>query len=120
MTSISDPDQLARGEADDAVPELPLGPTVAGAYVNAAVHNATHSPKVSHERPHHGRPRSNSRGVEIDMFDPSGVGELRREMSRMSNAQSFHSHHSERSSEGTLTTEGRFDFAKCLRDVLQK
>lgn len=120
MTSIQDPDQLARGESSDALPELPLGPSVAGAYVNAAIHNAAYSPKSIHETPHNVRRHSVSRSVEIDMFDPSGVGELRRAMSRMSNVPSIHSHQSHPSSEGTLTHEGRFDLAKVLRDFLSE
>ena len=99
----------------DEVPELPLGPSIAGAYANAALHNHTHhqhsssaesqysqsqSPGTSpvlphspgpqmHSPPtHHASPHAGSHSnVDLTMFDPEGMNRLGRTLSRMSQEQ---------------------------------
>lgn len=118
---MSDPEQLAQSEAQDAVPELPLGPSILGAYGNAALHNATHppdhSPQLSFHRPTH--MRNNSSHVDVGFFDPEGVGELRRTMSRASGVQAPKPENRE-SSMSEATLDGSFDFEKVLRDVMRQ
>lgn len=121
---MSDPEQLAQGEAQDAVPELPLGPSILGSQVNAAIHNATHSPKhspqISHHHPTH--LRNNSSHVDVGFFDPEGVGELRRTMSRVSGvvAPTTPKPEPAASSLSDATLDGSFDFEKVLRDVMRQ
>lgn len=116
-------------EERDHVPELPLGPSVAGAYANAAVHNARQSsdsahssPKVPHSPgPHHGS-HSN---VDLAMFDPSGVNQLARTLSRMSQQSEGKKIPGPRSiksesSNHTAVDEDSFDLEKTLRGLLQK
>lgn len=100
-----------------------MGPSVAGAYASAAAHNVTHSPTTPHATPRLGRKRrpSEARSVNIDFFDPEGVKELRREMSRASEAHlgSQAEEASESDSDHTLQ-EGRFDLEKTLRQLTQQ
>lgn len=113
------------GEERDQVPELPLGPSVAGAYANAAVHNtdsAHSSPAVPHSPgPHHGS-HSN---VDLHTFDPAGVNRLGRTLSRLSQEPTEgtkvpgpRSVESESSHETAV--DDSFDLAKTLQDLLQK
>ena len=88
MSDLAPLTSPGQGEERDHVPELPLGPSVAGAYANAAIHNARQSsesvnssPVIQHSPgPHHGS-HSN---VDLAMFDPAGVNRLGRTLSRMS------------------------------------
>lgn len=121
---MSNPQQLDQTEIQEKVPQLPLGPSVAGAAVNAAVENqSNNSPRPSHSRPyavHHG---SRSR-VDVDFFDPEGVDDLRRTLSRSTDrarppvpggAPSI-----SRNSDDTAFETGKFDFEKVLRDVVRQ
>lgn len=122
---MSDPEQLIQNEEQDAVPELPLGPSVLGAYGNVAFHNATHSPEhspqLSHHRPAQLRNNSGSH-VDVGFFDPEGVGELRRTLSRVSAAASTTAPKPENgiSSMSEATLDGSFDFEKVLRDIMRQ
>ncbi|CDO77419.1 hypothetical protein BN946_scf184857.g26 [Trametes cinnabarina] len=149
---MADPAQLESVEGQDNVPELPTATQIAAAYGNAAVHNITHgSPHSSHEERSprltsaspasaYGSPlrrtTSNASHVEIGHFDPEGVEQLRRTMSRLSQASNGDPLHrsttrrgdaqnGQTHSEGsdlTLTSplEGPFDFEKALRNVFRK
>ncbi|TFK38290.1 pleiotropic drug resistance ABC transporter, partial [Crucibulum laeve] len=94
---------------------------------HATIHNALHH----HEHPTHppdARRNSSISRVDIDYFDPAGVNELRRTLTR----QSTKSHHrdgrpvsrplsSASSSESTLAVdEESFDFQKSLRKIVRK
>ncbi|GJE91326.1 pleiotropic drug resistance ABC transporter, partial [Phanerochaete sordida] len=129
MSDLAPLTSTAQGEERDRVPELPLGPSVAGAYANAALHNAHHapaspdvSPVIQHSAgPHHGS-HSN---VDLAMFDPAGVNRLGRTLSRMSQEPAeatkvpgTRSIESE-SSHGTAVDES-FSLEKTLKDLLQK
>ncbi|KAI0074337.1 hypothetical protein K474DRAFT_1648129 [Panus rudis PR-1116 ss-1] len=137
---MADPQQPAVGQTDetrDDVPELPQGlASVAG----AAVHNLHHdhhseeqvpnSPRPPSSRPsvseRNGLTRRRSRSVDVDFFDPSGVGELRRTMSRMSRDPSIPARSggeaSSSVSDGTLTPggEGQFDLERHMRNFIRK
>ncbi|KAH8101733.1 pleiotropic drug resistance ABC transporter [Cristinia sonorae] len=79
-----------------------------------------YSPNVAtHDRHRFKRRPSEARSVNVDFFDPEGVKELRREISRTSEAQSSHHPGSESGSEHTLQ-EGRFDLEKTLRNIMEK
>ncbi|CCM02003.1 uncharacterized protein FIBRA_04077 [Fibroporia radiculosa] len=126
MDSPTDPTQLESVEENDTLPELPLGTSTAAAYIGAAIHNATFAqPPPS--------PRTPAQAVNVDYFDPAGVGELRRSMSRVSErsvlrprsqrALSVVSRHapSDVESEATVAaTDGPFDFEKTLKSVMRR
>ncbi|KAH9927376.1 pleiotropic drug resistance ABC transporter [Amylocystis lapponica] len=125
-----DPEQLSYGEDSDTVPALPLGPSVLAAHGNAAFHNAhTHNPSPYPSQGPGPSPGSTSH-VDIGHFNPSGVDELRRTMSRVSadQGQSVHTKEKEAAgerqsytSEATLRPgEGPFDFERALRQVIKK
>lgn len=114
---MADPAQLDQSATQGQVPEVPLGPSVAGAYASAAYQNSQQSsPKISRKR----RP-SEARSVNVDFFDPEGVKELRREISHASDGQlSAHAENSESESDHTTLQDGRFDLEKTLREIMQK
>ena len=115
MSDLAPLSAPGQGEERDEVPELPLGPSIAGAYANAALHNHTHhqhsssaesqysqsqSPGTSpvlphspgpqmHSPPtHHASPHAGSHSnVDLTMFDPEGMNRLGRTLSRMSQEQ---------------------------------
>ncbi|KAH9941401.1 pleiotropic drug resistance ABC transporter [Amylocystis lapponica] len=121
-----DPDQLTKAEGSDIVPELPLGPSVAGAHANTVYNAHDHSPASSRGTSpvRHG---STSR-VDIGHFNPAGVEELRRTMSRMSADQgkvteekaSGRDRQSYVSEATLLPGEGPFDFERSLRQLIKK
>ena len=129
-----DPAQLHDVRDGDHLPEVPLGTSTAAAYANAAVHYVD-----SHDDSHNHVPRSpnpndaedaaRQRHVSLDHFDPSGVDELKRTMSRISerHAPSAHlvptgaSHHSSDDSDHTLAPgDGPFDFEKALQQTVRR
>ncbi|TBU44086.1 pleiotropic drug resistance ABC transporter [Dichomitus squalens] len=141
-----DPVQLEDIEGHDRVPEL-LGTThIAAAYGNAAYHNHIHPHPSSDDVPsetshpeYHGAPltrqQSTSSHVSIDRFDPEGVAQLRRTLSRQSQTHAEPHIDSEKPSRGfgtqqstnsvltedTLASpDGPFDFEKTLRGLLRK
>lgn len=124
---LSAPDQ---GEARDHIAELPPGPSVATSYSDdAAIHNAHQSsdyahlsPEVSHSSgPQHGS-HSN---VDLAMFDPSGVNQLGRRLSRISQESEdkkipdLRSAQSELSND-TAVGEDSFNLEKTLKNLFQK
>lgn len=127
-----DPEQLENVRANDNLPELPLGTSTAAAYADAAIHNVITD--LSHpqaESSDHNETRS-ARHVDIGHFDPSGVNELRRAMSRASGVSSGRRADAQSvsrqptrsdatSDEGTLTPgDGPFDFEKTLKTVMRR
>lgn len=120
MPSVQDPEQSAQGEAIDFVPELPLVPPVPSA-THHHHHLHTHHPSKD-ERPHNPRQPSHTRSVDIEFFDPSGVGELRRTLSRVSTerGQAIAPSQISEVSDDTLTSEAQFDLEKCMREFVQK
>lgn len=129
-----DPAQLHDVRDGDHLPEVPLGTSTAAAYGNAAVHYSD-----SHDDSHNHVPRSprlhdteeegRHRHVSLTHFDPTGVDELKRTMSRISErrAPSTHlvptgaSHHSSDDSDHTLAPgDGPFDFEKALQQMVRR
>lgn len=131
---MSDPAQLERIQEDEnAVPTIPPDPAdTVGTYANAAVHNAIHTqhheqspPVTRHQRPRAGSNASHASHVSIDYFDPAGVNELRRTLSRQVTNEQATARASPRSiggeSEMTLAAgDGPFDFEKLLRSMVRK
>ncbi|OBZ76087.1 Brefeldin A resistance protein [Grifola frondosa] len=127
---MADPAQLQDIEGDDRVPELPSGTSVAAAYGGAAIHNLAHNHDhgLSAVEEHRLRlTRTTSSHVDVGFFDPAGVEELRRTLSRMSSAtgaeRALAAKTSQRSSaisDVTLATEAPFDLEKVCRDVIRK
>lgn len=104
------------------MPELPLGPSVAGAYANAAVHN-THeqpadAPLKSEKETHH----ANHSNVSVGFFDPAGVNHLGRTLSRMSADQNARTNavRSVASSSNETAVDDTFSLEKTLRGMLKK
>lgn len=146
----ADPAQLESLEQRDTVPELPTATDIAGAYGQAAIHNlheerrdrgrsgsAPSSPAMpSQNHPLTRQMSSSSRSsrVDIGFFDPEGVEQLRRTLSRQSETQSPHIAHAGPSGRGegqsihsgstdeTLSgsNDGPFDFEKTLRNLIKK
>lgn len=132
---IMDPEQLSQAEGHDKVPDLPLGPSVAAAYGNAAVHNALHR-TTSAPRDTSPIRRTTSRASHVDVghFDPSGVSDLRRTLSQMTaerkrvstdrrseGGKHKSAEYSDATSEITLALgDGPFDFEKTLRNLIKK
>ncbi|KAI0943006.1 hypothetical protein AcW1_002753 [Taiwanofungus camphoratus] len=130
-----DPEQLSQAEGHDKVPDLPLGPSVAAAYGNAAVHNALHR-TTSAPRDTSPIRRTTSRASHVDVghFDPSGVSDLRRTLSQMTaerkrvstdrrseGGKHKSAEYSDATSEITLALgDGPFDFEKTLRNLIKK
>ncbi len=136
-----DPSQLEATEGHDRVPELPTSTDIAAASGNPPHHNLAHphSPSIDahraserHNIPLTRQPSSGSH-VDIGRFDPEGVAQLRRSLSRQSNnatplpfdlcllregeRRSAHSV----STEVTLASpDAPFDFGKTLRKVVKK
>ena len=134
--------QLEAMEGHDRVPELPTPSDIAASYSNPAYHNLPHphSPSIdvdpSSERHHVPLTRQLSSGSHVDIghFDPEGVAQLRRSLSR----QSQHGTNplpfdlsplggEERHSANSISTEvtlaspdAPFDFGKTLRNVVKK
>ena len=143
---MADPAQLESLEGNDKVPELPTASHIAAAYGAAAIHNAHHrADSDSRSAPSspvvdtHGQPltRQQSSGSHVDIghFDPEGVMQLRRTLSRQSEQQHPHSPHiahpptkdeqgrSTRSvsTDTTLASDASpFDFEKTLRHVIKR
>jgi ATP-binding cassette, subfamily G (WHITE), member 2, SNQ2 len=143
-----DADQLEHAQYDAALPDIPEGPSVLGAYVNEVAHNLAHNQQPPNElseqehpspRPPHAQRVTRRRGssasrVDPGFFDPAGVRELGRTLSRMSHDQHTRPRVSEshvqekdrtRSSSSQSDTETlfggeNFDFGKTLRYVLRK
>ncbi|GBE83477.1 pleiotropic drug resistance ABC transporter [Sparassis latifolia] len=130
-----DPEQLSQLEGHDSVPELPLGTSAAAAHGHAAHNNFTYDEEDPHQKNALTRTVSHASHVEVDMFDPSGMSDLRQTLTHMStHAQSPRSPHSGRLGEGkrksdsvsveteaTLTpVDGPFDFEKTLRQIIKK
>ncbi|KAI0930785.1 hypothetical protein AcV7_004877 [Taiwanofungus camphoratus] len=126
-----DPEELARTEGSDNVPEIPTGTGVAAAYGNAIVHNLL-TPIRTPSRPQEASIRRGSH-VDVTHFDPPGVDELRRTLSRMTTDQALgqcddrterekrkSSAPSDTTSETLITSNGAFDFEKALRNVIRK
>ena len=132
-----DPSQL-EAEGHDRVPELPTATDIAAAHHN---HAHPHSPSDEHhpEFPHSesfgaplARQPSASSHVSIDHFDPEGVAQLRRTLSRQSEIE--HAAHIDTKAQGdsgrsarSISTEvtlaspdAPFDFEKTLRNVIKK
>lgn len=126
-----DPEELARTEGSDNVPEIPTGTGVAAAYGNAIVHNLL-TPIRTPSMPQEASIRRGSH-VDVTHFDPPGVDELRRTLSRMTTDQALgqgddrterekrkSSAPSDTTSETLITSNGAFDFEKALRNVIRK
>lgn len=108
----------------DHLPELPLG-TTAPAYGNAAVHYLD-SPDDSHNFIPHS-PHDAGEGathVSLGHFDPSGVDELKRTMSLMSERRAPLADATSRPSHDTDHTlspgDGPFDFEKSLQQIVRR
>ncbi|RDX52640.1 pleiotropic drug resistance ABC transporter [Lentinus brumalis] len=136
----ADPAQLESLEQRDTVPELPTATDIAGAYGQAAIHNlheerrdrgrsgsAPSSPAMpSQNHPLTRQMSSSSRSsrVDIGFFDPEGVEQLRRTLSRQSEThgrgegQSVHSGSTDETLSGS--NDGPFDFEKTLRNLIKK
>jgi ATP-binding cassette, subfamily G (WHITE), member 2, SNQ2 len=106
LTDISEEDNTA------AIPTLP-GPTVA---------TDSHVDPISSPPSQRQRARPGSSTVDIGHFDPQGVDELRRSLSRASNRQDDYTGKTTISrSDLTLAVEDEpFDFEKYLRDAVKK
>lgn len=133
--------QLEALEGHDRVPELPTPSDIAASYGNAAHHNLPHphSPSIdvdpASERHNIPLTRQLSSGSHVDIghFDPEGVAQLRRSLSRQShngNPLPFDLSplgEGERRSANSISTEvtlaspdAPFDFEKTLRNVVKK
>ena len=129
-----DPPQLHDVRDGDHLPEVPLGISTAAAYTNAAVHYTDSNDESHNHVPRSPNPSESDaegrhRHVSLTHFDPSGVDELKRTMSRISErrAASTHlvptgaSHHSSDDSDHTLAPgEGPFDFEKALQQMVRR
>ncbi|KZT65216.1 hypothetical protein DAEQUDRAFT_716908 [Daedalea quercina L-15889] len=127
-----DPAQLHDVNGGDHLPEVPLGTSTVAAYGNAAVHNIVLGDESSSEtRPPNGAHEDSRRGrVSIDYFDPHGVAELQRTMSRIEKQGALSGdiiptaasqHSSEVDSEDTLGVgDGPFDFQKTLQLMVRR
>ncbi|KIP01968.1 hypothetical protein PHLGIDRAFT_130987 [Phlebiopsis gigantea 11061_1 CR5-6] len=118
---MADPAQL---EERDKVPELPSGPSVAGAYAHAAIHNhdARRSEDSTDEKHIHG-PTCNHSTVDVGFFDPAGVHQLGRTLSQMSqDPAATRRGRSEAASsiETVVNNDEKFSLEKVLKDRLQK
>ncbi|KAI0767296.1 pleiotropic drug resistance ABC transporter [Fomes fomentarius] len=134
---MADPAQLESLEQRDNVPELPTATQLAAIHNNYQHHDQHHdrspdnrpSPTDTHGHPL-SRQKSNSSHVDVGFFDAEGVAQLRRTLSRQSEAHSpiglqpcgqgeRHSTHSA-STDVTLASNSPFDFEKTLRDVIKR
>ena len=125
MTDTSHLDQIQEDERD--APQPPSSPVAEGHAHHSSPRPS--SPPVA-RRPARQRAHSNASHVSIDYFDPQGVDELRRTMSRLSTntardraiAESGSGKQlSDASSEVTIAVgDGPFDFEKTLRAVVKK
>jgi ATP-binding cassette subfamily G (WHITE) protein 2 (SNQ2) len=132
---MADPTPLTDIREEDitaAIPTLP-GPTAAANQANVTFHNLRHheesdvhpissppSPIIPRQRT---RRSSSVSRVDIGHFDPQGVDELRRTLSRISaNRQGDDANKSviSRSDITLAVGDGPFNFEKCLRDVVKK
>lgn len=77
------------------------------------------SPRPPSQRPKNRRKNSGASHVDVDFFDPSGVRQLNRTLSRMSSNQGDVESASTYS-DATLTTSGPFDFERTIRVVMKK
>lgn len=130
---MADHIQLDSLEDNDRVPELPTASEIAEAGVHHRHRsNSTGStPPISPVvEPHNPLTRQQSAGshVDIGLFDPEGVMQLRRTLSRQSQQQA-HPHHidTDAHSSGSVSTDhtlasdsAPFDFEKKLRDVIKR
>ncbi|KAL4248575.1 ABC transporter superfamily protein [Abortiporus biennis] len=110
-------------EVQEKVAELPASPSIGGHHHHHGEHRNPLTRHVS---------RASSTHVDVGFFDPAGVGELRRTMSRMSAEPSqvplpatprpTTSNSTTESSGDTLAEENNadFDFEKILRDVMRQ
>ena len=116
---MADPAQLSAGEERDKVPELPLG----SSYAHAAIHDhdARRSEDSTSEKHTHG-PHCNHSTVDVGFFDPAGVHQLGRTLSRMSQdpGATHHGHSEAASSIETVVNDEKFSLEKVLKDRLQK
>lgn len=137
---MADCAQLERvAEKECSTTKLPEDPrAVAGAYANAATHNAAHddarSPSPTTVRTQPARADHSVSHVSLDYFDPSGVRELKRTMSRVSASANVTENSPEvplrkigtRSSAHTTTTlaapkdDEPFDLEKQLRAFVKR
>lgn len=122
---------------EEDVPQIP-GPQGAAHQAAANIHNAVHPHRQQSHPPaapaanHLKRVTSTHSRVSVDYFDPDGVKELRRTMSRQSQQQRERSHSidpavrnarrtSSAESESTLAVgDGDFDFEKTLQKVMRR
>lgn len=128
----------------DQIKEVPRGdsppPTSRAANTDNADFIGTHnSPQISPALPclrsNRARHGSTASHISVDYFDPDGVQELRRTLTRMTTegpeivdetqeppATSFVGLKGSEASESTLApqVEGPFDFANTLRDIVEK
>ncbi|KAF9461727.1 pleiotropic drug resistance ABC transporter [Collybia nuda] len=72
------------------------------------------------ERPKRLRRNSTASHVDVDFFDPSGVRQLNRTLSRMSAPNEGDVESGSTYSDATLTTDGPFDFERTLRVIMKK
>jgi hypothetical protein len=98
---------LSTGELADHSPTPNHSPVVISASPSKVSLSDPKNPGASH--------------VNLDFFDPDGIRILERTLSQISGAQNGDKEKGESlSSDGTLTTNGPFDFEKMLRAMAQK
>ncbi|PIL29236.1 ATP-binding cassette transporter [Ganoderma sinense ZZ0214-1] len=133
--------QLEAMEGHDRVPELPTPSDIAASHGNSAHHNLVHphSPSTdvdpASERHHVPLTRQLSSGSHVDIghFDPQGVAQLRRSLSRQSHNGTELPfdldplREGQRQSANSISTEvtlaspdAPFDFGKTLRNVVKQ
>ncbi|TFK38228.1 pleiotropic drug resistance ABC transporter [Crucibulum laeve] len=80
------------------------------------------TPTIANEKVPKKRRGSSASRVDIDFFDPAGVRQLQRTLSRMSTNHEDEKRPGTGSSDSTATAigDGHFDFEKTLRDILRK
>ncbi|KAH9922739.1 uncharacterized protein B0H18DRAFT_1120741 [Fomitopsis serialis] len=118
-----DPTQFHNANSGDHMPEVSLGTSPAAVYANATIHNNLVAHREhSHELqlPPDAQEEERCRHVSVGHFDPTGVDELKRTMSRLMPAYASH-HSSDRSSDHTLAPgDGPFDFEKSLQHLVRR
>ena len=120
---MADPAQLSStGEERDKVPELPHG-----AYTHTATHDhetRRSGESMNEKHTHQHGPHCSHESVDVGFFDPAGVHQLGRTLSRMSQDQAVgqqQEHRSVASSSVETAVDGdKFSLEKVLQDMLQK